>query len=419
MMRNWAGNHIYAARRVHEPRSIEELQELVRAAPRLRVIGSRHSFNDIADSDGDLVSLARMPRVFELDDAARTITIDGGVRYGDLCAPLDRAGFALHNMASLPHISVVGACATGTHGSGARSGNLSTAVVAADIVRADGELVHVTAAQPDAHGAAAVSLGCLGAIARITLAVEPAYQMRQDVFEDLPLDAFISHFHEIAAAGDSVSFFTEWTGDGMDQVWIKRRVDPATPLPPLVDLFGAQPATRERHPIRRLSPEACTPQLGVPGPWFERLPHFRMDHTPSSGDELQSEYFVGADRAPDAFLALHQIRRAIAPLIQVSEVRSIAADDLPLSPASGRASVAFHFTWRPDWPAVRQLLPAIEQALEPFEPRPHWGKLFTLPPEAVRARYPRLPEFVAVAEAFDPSGTFRNAFVDRFVFGGI
>ena len=417
MMRNWAGNHIYGARRVHEPRSIEELQELVRATTRLRAIGSRHSFNDIADSDGDLVSLARMPRVFELNEAARTITVDGALRYGDLCAPLDTAGFALHNMASLPHISVVGACATGTHGSGARSGNLSTAVVAADIVRAEGELVQVSAAQPETLGTAAVSLGCLGVITRITLAVEPAYQVRQDVFEDLPLDPFLRNFHEIAAMGDSVSFFTEWTGDGMDQVWIKRRVDPATPPPPLVDLFGAQPATGERHPIRRLSPEACTPQLGVPGPWFERLPHFRMDHTPSAGDELQSEYFVGGDRAPDAFLALHQLRGAITPLIQVSEVRSVAADDLLLSPASGRASVAFHFTWRPDWPAVRELLPAIERALEPFGARPHWGKLFTMPPDAVRARYPRLAEFVSVAESFDPAGTFRNSFVERYVFG--
>ena len=418
MMRNWAGNHIYGARRVHEPRSIEELQELVQASTRLRAIGSRHSFNDIADSDGDLVSLAHMPRVFSLDEEARTITVDGGVRYGDLCAPLDQAGFALHNMASLPHISVVGACATGTHGSGARSGNLSTAVVAAGIVRADGELVHVTAAQPETLAAAAVSLGCLGVITRVTLAVEPAYQVRQDVFEDLPIRAFAEHFDEIAAAGDSVSSFTEWGNDTIDQVWIKRRVDAATPRPPLPDLFGAIPATGERHPIRRLSPEACTAQLGVPGPWFERLPHFRLDHTPSAGDELQSEYFVGAERAPDAFLALHQLRGAIAPLIQVSEVRSIAADDLLLSPASGRSSVAFHFTWRPDWPAVRELLPAIERALDPFDARPHWGKLFTMPADVVRARYPRLAAFVAVAEAFDPAGTFRNGFVDRFVFGG-
>ena len=417
-MRNWAGNHIYIARRVHEPRSIEELQELVRTSHRLRPVGSRHSFNDIADTDGDQVSLVRMPRVLEIDPSTQTVTVDGATRYGDMCAPLDRAGFALHNMASLPHISVAGACATGTHGSGTRSGNLATAVVGVEIVRADGALVQVTATEREQLDAAAVSLGCLGVITRITLAVEPTYEVRQDVFEDLPLDGFVRHFHEIAAMGESVSFFTEWGSDAIEQVWIKRRIDPANETDRIGSLFGAAPATGERHPIRRLSPEACTPQLGVPGPWFERLPHFRMDHTPSSGDELQSEYFVGADQAPDAFLALHQLRESIAPLIQVSEVRSIAADNLLLSPASGRGSVAFHFTWQPDWPAVRQLLPAIERALESFEPRPHWGKLFTLLPEAVRARYPSLPDFVAVADAFDPAGTFRNAFVDRFVFGG-
>lgn len=419
MLRNWAGNHEYRARRVHEPSSVEELQELVRSSPRLRAIGSRHSFNDIADSEGDLVSSARLPRVFELDAAGRTVTVDGGVRYGDLCGPLNRAGFALHNMASLPHISVVGACATGTHGSGVRSGNLATAVVGADIVRSDGELVQVTEAEPPALGAAAVSLGCLGVVMRMTLAVEPSYAVRQDVFEDLPLASFVEHFHEINAMGESVSFFTEWRGPAMDQVWIKRRIRPDSPVGIIESVFGANPATMERHPIRGLSPEACTPQLGVPGPWFERLPHFRMDHTPSSGEELQSEYFVGADDATDAFLALQPLRESIARLIQATEVRSIAADELPLSMASGRASVAFHFTWLPDWPAVRDLLPLIEGALAPFEPRPHWGKLFTMAPEQVREGYPSLADFVAIADAFDPRGTFRNAFVERYLFNPI
>jgi xylitol oxidase len=414
-MRNWAGNHTYRASRLLEPQSIEELQEAVRGATRLRVIGSRHSFNDVADTDGALVSLARMPKVFQPDTSSSTVTVDGATRYGDFCEPLHRAGLALHNMASLPHISVVGACATGTHGSGARSGNLATAVVEAEVVRADGELARVTSAHTEELRAAAVSLGCLGVITRIRLAVEPTYQVRQDVFEDLSLDAFVEHFEGIAAMGDSVSFFTEWGDRAIDQVWIKRRVD-ADGGEPIARLFQATPATVKRHPIRGFPPDACTPQLGVPGPWFERLPHFRMDHTPSSGDELQSEYFVGADRAPNAFLSLNQLRTVIAPLIQVTEVRSIAADDLPVSPASGRPSVAFHFTWKPDLPAVRQLLPTIERALEPFEPRPHWGKLFTLAPEAVRSRYPRLPEFVAVAEAFDPAGAFRNAFVQRYVF---
>ena len=255
-----------------------------------------------------------------------------------------------------------------------------------------------------------------GSSTRITLAVEPTFTVRQDVYEDLDLATFTSRFDELASMADSVSFFTEWRADVIDQVWLKSRVaDPPSPEPP-TDLYGAPRATVTLHPIRALAADACTPQLGVPGPWHERLPHFRMDHTPSAGDELQTEYFVARDDAVDAFLALDAIRDRIAPLILVSEVRTIAADDLWLSPAYERPSVALHFTWKPDWPAVRSLLPTIEAVLEPFAPRPHWGKLFRMAPELVRSRYERLDDFVALAERFDPEGKLRNDFLRRVLF---
>jgi xylitol oxidase len=286
-------------------------------------------------------------------------------------------------------------------------------MVAMDVVKADGEIVSIDG--PDVVGAA-VSLGALGVVSGLTLRIEPAYRVRQDVFEDLAIEAFANHFDELAASADSISFFTEWRGPTIDQVWLKRRVRDGQVIEAVPELFGATPAVEGRHPIRGIAADACTPQLGDAGPWHERLPHFRMDHTPSNGDELQSEYLVPREHAVDALLALDAIRDRIRPLIQVAEIRTIAADDLWLSMAQSRASAAFHFTWKPEPEAVRRLLPEVEAALRPFEPRPHWGKVFTMPAAEVRSRYARLPDFVALARRSDPDGKFRNAFLDRIVF---
>jgi xylitol oxidase len=380
-------------------------------------LGSRHSFNDLADTDRDQISLARMPRVVEIDPGTRSVTIAGGVRYGELGARLHAAGWAIHNLASLPHISVAGGSATATHGSGDRSGNLATAVSALELVGADGEITVARRGSDDTFEGMVVSLGAMGIATRLTLDIEPTFTVRQDVYDDLPMAEFASHFDEIASSSDSVSFFTAWRGPIIDAVWLKRRVIEGDEFEAPSTFFGATLAMEERHPIRGISPVACTPQLGVPGPWHERLPHFRMDHTPSSGAELQTEYFVPREHTVEAVAALDGLCDRIAALIQVSEIRTIAADSLWLSMATGRPSAAIHFTWKPDWEAVRGLLPDIEAALRPFEPRPHWGKLFTLDPHEIRARYERQPEFVALARRRDPDGKFGNAFLDRHVFG--
>jgi xylitol oxidase len=414
-VKNWAGNLDYRARRLHEPTSIEQLQEIVRASTRVRPLGSRHSFNDLADTTADQLSLARLPRTVEIDTGARTVTVDGGIRYGELVVELHAAGWAIHNLASLPHISVAGGSATATHGSGDRLGNLATAVAAVELVGADGELAHAERGDDAEFDGMVVSLGALGVATSLTLDLEPAFSVQQNIYDDLPLDDFVEHFHEIASSADSVSFFTEWRGPVVDAVWLKRRVvGDRFEAPPR--LFGATLATEERHPIRGISPAACTPQLGVPGPWHERLPHFRMDHTPSSGAELQTEYFVAREHLVEAVKGLDAMRDRIAALIQVSEVRTIAADLLWMSMAYRRASAAIHFTWKPDWEAVRRLLPDIEATLQPFEPRPHWGKLFTMEPAQIRARYERLPDFAALARRRDPTGKFSNDFLDRNVF---
>ncbi|MFI5226579.1 MAG: FAD-binding protein [Candidatus Limnocylindrales bacterium] len=413
---NWAGNLTYRAARLHEPRSLDELQEVVRGSPSLRVLGSRHSFSDVADTTGDLVSLGRLPRRFELDPVARTLTIDGGVRYGDLCRPIDAAGFAFHNLASLPHISVAGACATATHGSGDRNGNLATAVTALEVVTADGETKRFARGVDDEFVGAVVGLGGLGVVTALTLALEPTYRMRQDLYEDLPFGEALEHFDELTASADSVSLFTEWSGPLFEQVWFKRRVVDGAPFEPEPTMFSATRATVPIHPIRRMLADVLTEQLGVPGPWYERLPHFRMDHTPSAGAELQSEYLFDRRHAADAILAVERVRETFAHLVQVSEVRTVAADELWMSTAFGRPSVALHFTWQPDWEGVRRVLPTIEEALAPFDPCPHWGKLFTMPAERVRASYERLEDFAALLQRYDPNRRFRNPFLGRYIF---
>jgi alditol oxidase len=412
---NWAGNIAYGASRLLQPRSIEEVQQIVREGGKLKALGARHSFSDVADSPGTLLSLDRMPQEVTLDAARRTATVSAALRYGQLCRLLDAEGVAVHNTASLPHISVAGACSTATHGSGDGNGNLATAVSGIELVLADGSLVTLTREADSAiFPGAVVALGGLGVLTRLTLDVVPAFAMRQYVYEWLPLAELEAHFDEVTSSAYSVSLFTDWQTERINQVWLKA-LDGAAPA--AGDLFGAIPATVKLHPLVAISAEACTPQLGAPGPWYDRLPHFRIEFTPSSGEELQSEYFVPRRHAVAAVRAVYGLRRELAPLLQIAEVRTIAADDLWLSPCYGQACVAFHFTWIKDWPGVSRLLPRLEDALAPFDARPHWGKLFTVPPPRLRALYPRLPEFQDLLRTYDPQGTFRNPYLERTVFG--
>lgn len=453
---NWAGNLRYAASRLHRPESIEELQAIVARSRRVKVVGSRHSFSDIADTTGEHVSLEKLNRILALDPDARLVQVQGGITYGELARHLDRHGFALHNLASLPHITVAGAIATATHGSGDALGNLATAVVAIELVTDDGSRVTFSRREhPAEFAGVVVNLGALGVVASLTLAVEPSYQVAQYVMEELPAADVEEHFAAVMGSAYSVSLFTDWRAERYHQLWSKLRLDPAptrarrepttaeivgahpsadadrdapvVPLtvnrvfpPPFPTATGrgiddARPALQHVHPLPGQPVINCTPQLGVPGPWHERLPHFRLEYTPSSGLELQSEYFVRREHAAPALRELFRMRAAIARVVQVSEVRTIAADDLWLSPCYRQACAAIHFTWRADGPGVLKLLPRIEAALEPFEARPHWGKLFTISPERLHALYPRLPNFQQLRSRLDPTGKFRNRFLDATI----
>ena len=359
---NWAGNVTFRAARHHRPTSIGQLQALVARADRVRALGTGHSFNRLADTEGDLVSVAGLPKLLEIDSTGRTVTVGAGMRYGELGSPLHEKGFALHNLGSLPHISVAGAVATGTHGSGCSNGNLSTAVRALQLVTPDGETV---ALDRDRDGAtfpgAVVALGALGIVTHLTLALVPAFEIRQYVYDGLPYDRLIEHLDEILSAAYSVSVFTDWREPVSCQVWLKRRTGDHT-QEPTSRWLGARLADGPRHPLAGMSPAACTPQLGQAGPWHERLPHFQLGSTPSRGEELQSEYFVARESAAGALGAVARLTAQVAPVLQTAEIRTIAADDLWLSPAYRRDSVALHLTWIADAIAVAPVVAAVEGA---------------------------------------------------------
>nr|WP_318281092.1 FAD-binding protein [Paenibacillus bovis] len=417
MKRNWAGNFQYSTTNWHEPESMEELQQLVSQLTKLRVIGSRHSFNSIADSNENIVSLQKMNKVLSIDHENATVTVQGGIKYGDLCHELQKHGYALHNLASLPHISVAGACATATHGSGNHNQNLAATVRAMEVVTADGNIVTFSKDQSEdeLHGAV-VGLGAVGVVATLTLDILPSFQMRQDVYENLPLAQLENNFDKIFSSAYSVSLFTDWQDKTFNQVWLKNKLTDDQTFKLEEDFFGAKAAKENVHPVPGVGAENCTAQLGVSGNWLDRLPHFRMDFTPSAGQELQSEYILARKHAYDALCAISEIRDQIAPHLFISEVRTIAKDELWMSPSYKQDSVAFHFTWHDNWEAVQHVLPLIEAQLEPFQAKPHWGKLFTTSPKKIQSLYEQLPDFQQLVTKYDPHGKFRNDFLDKYIF---
>ena len=426
-VRNWAGNVAFRAARVHRPSTLDELRQVVAGADSLRVLGTGHSFNRIADTGGELLRVDGLPAEVRLAPDGRTATVAAGMRLADLAARLHTAGYALANLPSLPHISLAGACATGTHGSGDGNQGLAALVRSVRAVGPDGELVEFSREATPEFAGTVVALGALGVVTHLTVEVEPDFEVAQYIHHGVPIDRFIEEHAAVLASGYSVSGFTDWRpDDGRFSVWRKlRTAGPAAASgrgpgqrpeaaegAALIEALGGRPATEPAHPVPGMPAENCTPQLGLPGPWHERLPHFRPEFTPSSGRELQSEFFVSRQAAGAALSAIRGLGARIAPVLQISEIRTIAADDLWLSPSSGRESLALHFTWIADRAAVDPVLAEVERALLPLGARPHWGKLYLSGPKAAIAAYPRADDFPQLLERFDGGGKFRNAFVD-------
>jgi xylitol oxidase len=226
-----------------------------------------------------------------------------------------------------------------------------------------------------------------------------------------------ANFDAITASAYSVSFFTSWENQRVNQVWLKRRLPDHNALALEPAFFGAQLVPTQTHPVRALSADSCTEQMGTVGAWNDRLPHFRIDHTPASGDELQTEYFVARHHAIAAMRAITDLQPQMREFLWISEVRTVAGDNFWLSPSYQQPVVGLHFSWRRRWEAVREFLTKLEDALAPFDARPHWGKIFAMSPARVQALYPRMGDFQRLLQRYDPAGKFRNPFIDKYIFG--
>ena len=416
-MRNWSEHVEFSAASFAEPGTLGDLQALVASSDRIRALGTAHSFNDIADTTGIHVSVAGLPRGIEIDASHDVARVSAGMRYGEAARLLHERGWAVHNMASLGHISVAGTIATGTHGSGDRNPTLSASVRGLEIVTATGDLARLSAeTDPDGFAGTIVSLGALGVVTTVDLAIEPAFDIRQYVFDDVSHAALLADFDTTFGSAYSVSFFTCWAPGLVGQVWMKRRGDTDGEwLEP--GILDGTLADGKRHPLPGHDAIHCTEQGGVAGPWHERLPHFRLDFTPSSGDELQTEYLVPRDRAIAILRDLEVLAPRIHPLLHVSEIRTMCADDLWLSGAYGRDTVGIHFTWQRR-PEVLGLLPDLDAFFAGRGGRPHWGKLYDASAASITTRYPRFADFVALVERMDPTGKFRNRTLDALLSTG-
>jgi alditol oxidase len=415
---NWSGHTPFHSARFHQPTSIDDLRKVVRNADKVRVIGARHCFNDIADTPGDLISMSRLDHDLVIDREHSTATVNAGITYRELCPKLHAAGFGLANTASLDHITVIGACMSATHGSGDAHGNLATAVSGLEMVTAKGDLESLTRDRDEEQFfGAVVALGALGVVTRITLDLVPTFAVQQRVYQKLLISNLYDSFDAIMGSGYSVSLFPTWQTDEIDSLWIKQKVQMGVggTVAELPTIYGATLAPNghfwDDPPDRHWTP------VGTAGPWHERLPHFHLKDATQEGNELQSEYFVARHHAVAAMKAVAGLREQLSPILSVSEIRTVAADQLWLSTAYGHDVVAIHFNWHKAGPQVKDFLPVLEEKLAPFEPRPHWGKLFELAPADVRARYPRMADFQALARDLDPLGKFRNSYVDRYIFG--
>ncbi|MCB0838317.1 MAG: FAD-binding protein [Bacteroidetes bacterium] len=414
--KNWAGNLEYHAKLFHEPANIETVQAIIKESQKIRALGSKHCFNHIADSNFAQISSRSFNKLISIDSAKMTATIGAGAKYGEVVEELHNQGYAIHNLASLPHITIGGAIATSTHGSGIKLGNLGAPVIGMKFVNGKGEIVNLSV-EDDAETLNGVitHLGAFGLITELTLKIEPAFDVRQDIYLSLPVANLLENFNEIMGAGYSVSLFTDYQTDTVNQVWIKSRMDQGG-FESGSEFYGAIPADRNVHPIIEISAENCTEQMGNPGPWYDRLPHFKMNFTPSNGVELQAEYFVPLEHGAEAYQEISKLKDLIKPYLMISEIRTIAANEQWMSPFYKQDSVAFHFTLEQDWEGVKGILPEIEKALTPFNVKPHWGKMFTLEPSVLQSRYANLNKFKEFVAEHDPEGKFRNEFMEKYLY---
>jgi xylitol oxidase len=406
-MQNWSKNVEFNDKSYFQPTSLVELQELIRTNPKVRARGTAHCFNEIANTSSVAVNLAKMPRVIDVSSELSSVKVSAGLTYGELAPELHNQGWALNNLASLPHISIAGSISTGTHGSGIKNQNLPNQVLSFDMVTAEGELRHIDRTNP-AFSALVVGLGLGGTVYQYELRIEPTFEVRQVIYPEIPLDVLQRNFDQIMGTAYSVSYFTDWSSAQVGNLWCKFRDSEVISD----SIGGSAKADKKYHPIPSVDPVACTEQGEVPGDWHERLPHFKLEFTPSVGEEIQTEFFVDRKDAAAAIEAVSQLGAEIAPLLWITELRTFAADNLWLSGAFERDCLAIHFTWK-KLDAIYPVIEKVEAALRPFNYRPHWGKVFTADATYLKSVYPKMGEFQALVQALDPTSKFENSFTRR------
>ena len=408
-MQNWSKNVDFNDRAYLQQESLAELQEIVKSNQKLRARGTAHCFNEIANTSSYAFNLSKMPKTIEVDSASQSVRVAAGLKYGKLAPILHEQGWALNNLASLPHISIAGSISTGTHGSGINNKNLANQVLSLDLVTAEGELRHIDRAHP-AFNAIVVGLGMGGVVYQYELKVEPTYQIRQVVYPNLPLDVLQRNFDGIMGTAYSVSYFTDWSSEQVGNIWCKFRDGEVIPE----SIGGCTQANKKFHVIDTLEPEWTTEQFGLYGPWHLRLPHFKLEFIPSVGEEIQTEFFVDRKDAAAAIEAVSKLGAEITPLLWITELRTIAKDELWLSGAFQRDTLAIHFTWK-KLDAIYPVIEKVETSLRPFNYRPHWGKVFTAEATYLKSVYPKMGEFQALMQALDPGKKFENSFTRKNV----
>lgn len=403
-MKNWSRNVEFQDLAYLQPSSLQELQEVIRENERIRVRGTAHCFNQIADTSAVSVNLSHMPEVIEIDGRVPSVTVSAGMTFGQLAPRLNQEGWALSNLASLPHISIAGSVATGTHGSGITNQNLANQILSLHVVLEDGTLKKISKGE-ELFDPLVVGLGLGVVVYKYEMKIEKTFNIRQVIYEEISRIELQRDFDSIMSSAYSVSYFTDWSNLGRGNLWCKFRASEIIPD----SIAGSKKANQKYHPIPSFNPEACTDQLEIPGPWHERLPHFKLEFTPSAGDEIQSEFFLDIKDASDAISALEKIASEIYPLLWISEIRTIAADNLWLSGSYHRTTAAIHFTWKRS-DAIYPLIKKIETLLSQFAYRPHWGKAFFARPDYLKRVFPQVDEFKKVIMGLDPSQKFSNSF---------
>jgi xylitol oxidase len=411
-VKNWAGNLTFSAKEFIEIDNISKLQQVVSNSQGVKVLATGHSFNAIGDTKYTLISLKNLSNGIEIDSQNAQALIPAGMSYADAARYLESNGWAFSNMASLGEVTIAGAISTGTHGSGSNNGVLSTSVVGLEIVLGSGELITIDESNSEEFAGFVISLGSLGVFTKIKMKIVPSFSVKQFVYENIGIQAVAENFDTVFNSAYSVSYFSNWAKNSTGQIWMKFLDDSSSDN--LSDNWlGANQAKAKQHPVKINNPDPCTDQLGISGKWLYRLPHFKLDSSPASGDEVQTEYLVDRKYVNEYIQDLRTIGDEIAPRVYATEIRTIKSDELWLSGAYQRETVGFHFTWKKSDTLV-DFLPRIEEILGKHDGRPHWAKLFSVKSDELSARYPKYSNFEALLKKYDPKKKFRNKFIDQY-----